>query len=96
VGWQAVKSCSLIVIEMGGRTGSDRARVWFFLGWWSIPFSQELWDRIRYGVHSSPAVSYPDFLAVTDDMWYPGYQTLIVAPSLTSSGWSEPFCHTPF
>jgi hypothetical protein len=44
-GRQAVKFYPLVATGMGERKGTDRARVYLFLGWWSLPFSQEWWDR---------------------------------------------------
>jgi hypothetical protein len=35
---------------IGERTGMNHSRVWFFLDWWPLLFSQEWWGHIWYGV----------------------------------------------
>jgi hypothetical protein len=52
------------------------------LGRWSLPFNQEWWDHMRYGVYGSPTICHYRELghiqilwAITDGPWYPGYRS---------------------
>jgi hypothetical protein len=49
VGWQEMKSCQSTLIMMRQRSGSFLGLI-LFLGRWLLPFSQEWWGCIRYGV----------------------------------------------
>jgi hypothetical protein len=64
---------------MRKRDGVNCPRVYIFLGWWHLIFSQEWWGYIRYGVFGPQPFatggnkSYPKVWAVTGGLWYPGY-----------------------
>jgi hypothetical protein len=48
LGRQVAIFCLLISTIMRKRDGADCSRVQFFLGWWSLPFSQVWWGHIQY------------------------------------------------
>jgi hypothetical protein len=56
MGRQVVKSCLPTSIIMRESEGVDCFRVFFFLGWWPLLFSQEWWGHIWYGVCGSPII----------------------------------------
>jgi hypothetical protein len=91
-----VRSYLPMATEMGEVTGVDYYRVEFFLGWWSLLFSQEWWGHIRYEVCGSLAVCHWRelgriyiFWAVIDDLRYPGYKTPTLGDSGVSLSWSS-------
>jgi hypothetical protein len=57
-GRQVAKSYLLTSTIMRKRDGTDCSRIQFFLGWWPLFLSQELWGYIRYEVYGSPVVCY--------------------------------------